>query len=196
MQRNRKYQNRNSMMKPIYLFLATGFQETEAIAPVTVCRKAGLVIKTVSITGNLMVESALGVTVKADMLFEEADFSDAAMLVMPGGMPGSTNLSDYAPLQEVIMQHYKAGTPLAAICAAPLVYGRLGLLRGVKATCYPGCEDEQWGAIIIDKAAVTDGQFITGHGPGAALDFGYAIVDYIAGPEVVKQVKAGMVWPY
>ena len=183
-------------MKPIYLFLATGFQETEAIAPGTVCRKAGLTIKTVSITGNLLVESALGVTVKADMLFEEADFSDATMLVMPGGMPGSTNLSEYAPLQEVIMQHYKADSPLAAICAAPLVYGRLGLLRGVKATCYPGCEDAQWGAIITDQAAVTDGQFITGHGPGAALDFGYAIVDYLLGPEACEKVKAGMVWPY
>jgi 4-methyl-5(b-hydroxyethyl)-thiazole monophosphate biosynthesis len=70
------------------------------------------------------------------------------------------------------------------------------LLRGVKATCYPGCEDEQWGAIITDKAAVTDGQFITGHGPGAALDFGYAIVDYLLGPEACEKVKAGMVWPY
>ena len=176
------------MVKKIYLFLATGFQETEAIAPVTVCRKAGLDITTVSITGNLWVESALGVTVQADMLFEEGDFSDATMLVMPGGMPGSTNLYDFAPLRELIMQHYKAGKALAAICAAPLC--------GVKATCYPGCEDAQWGAIITDKAAVTDGQFVTGHGPGAALDFGYAIVDYLAGPEAVKQVKAGMVWPY
>ena len=183
-------------MKTIYLFLAEGFQETEAIAPVTVCRKAGLTIKTVSITGKRFVESAMGVTVQADMLFEESDFNDAAMLVMPGGMPGSTNLYDFAPLRELIMQHYEAGKPLAAICAAPLIYGRMGLLRGVKATCYPGCEDEAWGAIITDKAAVTDGQFITGHGPGAALDFGYAIVDYLAGPEVVNQVKAGMVWPY
>ena len=183
-------------MKPIFLFLATGFQETEAIAPITVCRKAGLLIKTVSVTGNMFVESAMGVTVKADMLFEEADFSNAAMLVMPGGMPGSTNLYDFAPLRELIMQHYEAGKPLAAICAAPLVYGRMGLLRGVKATCYPGCEDEQWGAIISDGAVVTDGQFITGHGPGAALDFGYAIVDYLAGPEAVKRVKEGMVWPY
>ena len=85
------------MVKKIYLFLATGFQETEAIAPVTVCRKAGLDITTVSITGDLLVESALGVTVQADMLFEEGDFSDATMLVMPGGMPGSTNLYDFAP---------------------------------------------------------------------------------------------------
>lgn len=184
------------MVKKIYLFLATGFQETEAIAPVTVCRKAGLDITTVSITGNLWVESALGVTVQADMLFEEGNFDDATMLVMPGGMPGSTNLYDFAPLRELILQHYNAGKALAAICAAPLIYGRMGLLKGVNATCYPGCEDDQWGAVISDKAAVTDGQFVTGHGPGAALDFGYAIVDYLAGPEAVKKVKAGMVWPY
>lgn len=184
------------MVKKIYLFLATGFQETEAIAPVTVCRKAGLDITTVSITGNLWVESALGVTVQADMLFEEGNFDDATMLVMPGGMPGSTNLYDFAPLRELILQHYNAGKALAAICAAPLIYGRMGLLKGVNATCYPGCEDDQWGAVISDKAAVIDGQFVTGHGPGAALDFGYAIVDYLAGPEAVKKVKAGMVWPY
>lgn len=183
-------------MKKIYLFLATGFQETEAIAPITVCRRAGLDIQTVSITGNLLVKSALGVTIQADRLFEDGGFSDADMLVMPGGMPGSTNLSDFQPLNELIMRHYKVHKPLAAICAAPLVYGRLGLLKGVKATCYPGCENELPGAIIQNQPAVTDGLFVTGHGPGAALDFGYAIVDYLLGPEVVAEVKKGMVWPY
>jgi len=183
-------------MKKIFLFLATGFQETEAIAPVTICRRAGIDIKTVSITGNILIESALGVTVKADMLFDEANLDEADMLVMPGGMPGSTNLSDFLPLKEAIMRHYQRGKTLAAICAAPLIYGRLGLMKGIQATCYPGFEGELTGAVTTGGTIEVDGQFITGHGPGAALDFGYAIVEYLLGSEVVKEVKEGMVWPY
>lgn len=184
-------------MKKVYLFLADGFQETEAIASVTICRRTEEIdIKTVSITGYYMVESASGVTVRADKLMEECDFGDADMLVMPGGMPGSANLRDCKPLQDVIMNHYKAGKALAAICAAPIVYGNLGILRGMNATCYPGFESQLTGAIATGKTVEVDGQFITGHGPGASLDFGYAIVEYLLGKETVRQVKESMVWPY
>lgn len=183
-------------MKRVYLFLATGFQETEAIATVTICRRTDINITTVSITGNNMVDSASGVTIKADKLLQECDFSDADMLVMPGGMPGSTNLRDCKPLQDIIMKHYKAGKALAAICAAPIVYGNLGILRGMNVTCYPGFESQLTGAIPTGKTVEVDGQFITGHGPGASLDFGYAIVEYLLGKATVKQVKENMVWPY
>ncbi len=184
-------------MKKVYLFLATGFQETEAIASVTVCRRTDAIdIKTVSITGSELVESASGVTVKADMLMEEGGFSDADMLVMPGGMPGSTSLRDCKPLQDIIVNHYKAGKALAAICAAPIVYGHLGILRGMNATCYPGFESQLTGAIPTGKTVEVDGQFITGHGPGASLDFGYALVEYLLGKEAVGSVKESMVWPY
>ena len=183
------------MVKPIYLFLATGFQETEAIAPVTVCRKAGLLIKTVSITGQLWVESAMGVTVKADMLFEEADFSDAAMLVMPGGMPGSTNLSDYAPLQEVIMQHYKAGTPLAAICAAPSILGHKGLLQGRKAIAYPGFETQLAGAEISEHSVEQSDFIITAQGAGAALPFGLKLTEVLTSSENAKKLADAVCYP-
>ncbi|MCQ2094301.1 MAG: DJ-1/PfpI family protein [Bacteroidaceae bacterium] len=179
----------------VYFFLATGFQETEAIAPLTICRRTELEVITVSVTGNLLVESALGVTVKADVLFEDIkDFSDATMLVMPGGMPGSTNLRDCRKLDPVIRDHFAAGKPLAAICAAPIVYGSKGLLKGRRATCYPGNEGELEGATYTGAQVEIDGQFITGKGPGSSLRFGYAIVEYLLGKETVDAVKKQMMY--
>ena len=178
----------------VYIFLATGFQETEFMAPVTICRRTSLKVQTVSITGDLFVESASGVTIKADVLFEDVDFDDATMLVMPGGMPGSANLRDSVKLDKVIRRHYAAGKPLAAICAAPIVYGSKGLLSGRRATCYPGCEGELEGAIYTGAPVEVDGQFITSKGPGTSLKFGYAIVEYLLGKDVVEQVKASMMY--
>lgn len=178
----------------VYIFLATGFQETEMIAPLTICRRTALNTVTVSITGDLFVQSASGVTIKADALFEDIDYSDATMLVMPGGMPGSTNLRDCKKLDAVIRAHYAAGKPLAAICAAPIVYGSKGLLRGVRATCYPGNEGELEGAVYTGAPVEVDGQFITSKGPGTSLMFGYAIVEYLLGKAVADQVKSTMMY--
>ncbi len=178
----------------VYFFLATGFQETEFMAPLTICRRTSLNVQSVSITGNLLVESASGVTVKADALIEDIDFSDAAMLVMPGGMPGSTNLRDSEVLDGVIRRHYASGKPLAAICAAPIVYGSKGLLSGHRATCYPGNEDELVGATYTGAQVEVDGQFITSKGPGTSLKFGYAIIEYLLGKEVADGVKAKMMY--
>ena len=122
----------------IYVFLATGFEEVEAVAPIDVCRRAGLEVTTVSITNELTVMGAHGVGFVADTLFADNDYSDADMLFLPGGMPGSTNLDAHEGLRQVILAHNKAGKALAAICAAPLVFGNLGLSKGKKMTCYPG----------------------------------------------------------
>ena len=135
-----------NLMNTIYLFLATGFEEVEALGIVDACRRGGLTLKTVSVTGNLLVESSHGVKIQADALFEDCSFDDADMLVLPGGMPGSTNLKEHEGLRTVILKHYEAGKPLAAICAAPMVYGSLGLLKGKKATCYPGFDKYLEGA--------------------------------------------------
>ena len=178
----------------VYIFLATGFQETEFMAPLTICRRTSLNVLSVSVTGDLFVQSASGVTIKADVLFEDVDFSDAAMLVMPGGMPGSTNLRDCEKLDFVIRQHNAAGKPLAAICAAPIVYGSKGLLKGKRATCYPGNEGELEGAICTGAQVEVDGQFITGKGPGSSLKFGYAIVEYLLGKNVAEEVKRTMMY--
>lgn len=181
-------------MKKVYLFLADGFQETEAIAVVTICRRTTIDLKMVSVTGDMMVKSSEGVMVVADVLFEDCDFSDADMLVMPGGIPGATTLRDCDKLDVVIRKHYEAKKPLAAICAAPIVYGSKGLLKGVRATCYPGNEGELIGAICTGNAVEVDGQFITSKGPGTTLQFGYAIIEYLFGSEVTAQVKQGMMW--
>ena len=126
-------------MKSSYLFLAPGFEEVEALTPVDVMRRAGIDVKTVSVTASRDVEGAHGVTVKADMTFDEADFSDCDWLVLPGGMPGATNLYECKPLCSLLLKHNAEGGHIAAICASPaVVLGGLGLLDGKEATCYPG----------------------------------------------------------
>lgn len=133
-------------MKTIYVFLAEGFEEVEALTPVDVLRRAGLPVKTVSVTGVLTVNGAHGVPVVADMVFEEVKEGDAEMIVLPGGLPGATNLDAHEGLGKLIMTFAEAGRPLSAICAAPLVYGKRGLLKGKKVTCYPGFEKYLEGA--------------------------------------------------
>ena len=176
----------------IYLFLATGFEECEALGIVDTCRRAGLEVNIVSITGELVVRSAHGVGICAATLFEENDYTNATMLALPGGIPGATNLYAYAPLRELLIEHAKAGKALAAICAAPLVLGLLGLLKGKKATCYPGFEDKLIGATPTGKMVEVDGNILTGKGPAAAYFLGYAIIEHFKGHEVAKQVADGM----
>ena len=176
----------------IYEFLATGFEDIEALAPLDIIRRAGLEIKTVSITGEKIVYSAHGVGIEADALMEEVDLGAADMLLLPGGLPGSTNLDACAPLRQAILAHHVQGKPLAAICAAPMVYGHLGILQGVKATCYPGFETYLQGAEYTAALVEKDGNFITAKGPGAALEFAFAIVEKYCGAQMVHELKHGM----
>ena len=178
----------------IYVFLATGFEEVEALAPIDVCRRAGLEVKTVSITDDLAVVGAHGVPVVADSLFDDNDYSDADMLFLPGGMPGSTNLDAHEGLRQVILAHNKAGKALAAICAAPLVYGNLGLAQGKKMTCYPGFEKFLAGATYTAALVERDGLMFTGKGPAAALALGYMIVEHFCGKDVADQLRQGMMY--
>lgn len=178
----------------IYSFLATGFEDIEALAVIDIIRRAGLELETVSITGDKVVTSAHGVGFVADRLMEEVDCSRAEMLILPGGMPGATNLDACEPLRKAILAHHAAGKMLAAICAAPLVYGHLGLLKGVKATCYPGFETELTGATYTAQIVEKDGQFITGRGPAAAFELGYAIVDHILGDGAADGLREGMMY--
>ena len=138
-------------MNPIYLFFAEGTEEVEALAVVDIVRRAGLPIQIVSVTGDLLVKSSHDVHIKADVLFEDADLENASLFVLPGGLPGAYNLYEHAGLRKAIQKRYDAGEPLAAICAAPLVYGRMGLLKGLKATCYPGFDKELEGAEYTGK---------------------------------------------
>ncbi|MGL5957390.1 MAG: DJ-1 family glyoxalase III [Phocaeicola sp.] len=182
-------------MKTVYLFLAEGFEEIEAISPIDIMRRAGINVKTVSIQSSKEVCGANGITVTADCLFDEIDAEAAAMLVLPGGMPGATNLDAHDGLSELILKYAQAGKPLAAICAAPLVFGKRGLLKGKRATCYPSFETYLEGATYTAALVEKDGLFITGKGPGAAFAFAFAIVEMLCGIETVDQLKAGMMMP-
>ncbi|MDD4516827.1 DJ-1 family glyoxalase III [Massilibacteroides sp.] len=179
-------------MKKAFVFLATGFEETEAIGTVDVLRRGGIEAVTVSITGAKQVSGAHGVDVVADVLFTEADFSEADVLILPGGMPGSNNLNAFEPLKELLLEQYRKEKAIAAICAAPLVFGGLGLLKNRKATCYPSFEPKLIGATITDEAVVADGNVITGKGPGLVFDFALAIVAHLKGEAVAEEVAAGL----
>ena len=179
-------------MKKVYLFLADGFETVEALAPVDVMRRAGLDVVTVSIMERREVVSAQNVTVVADALYEEVAFDDASALVLPGGGVGTDNLSAHGPLREALVAAHERGLLVAAICAAPMVLGRIGILQGRKATCYPGCEGDLFGAEYTVAAVQEDGNIITGCGPGVSFDFGFAIVERLCGAGTVATLRSQM----
>lgn len=180
------------MMKTIFVFLADGFEEIEAITPIDVLRRAGLNVQTVSVMDKQTVSGAHGIPVVADKMFANIHLEDAEMLLLPGGLPGATNLDAHQGLSNMIMAFASEEKPLSAICAAPLVFGNRGLLQGKKATCYPGFESYLTGAEYTAALVETDGNFITAKGPGAAMDFAFAIVEKYCGIEKVNELKSGM----
>lgn len=172
--------------------MADGFETVEALAPVDVMRRAGLQVTTVSIMGRSNVVSAQNVTVVADVLFEDVVFDDASALVLPGGGVGTDNLSAHEPLRALLVDACSRGMLVAAICAAPMVFGRIGILKGKKATCYPGCEGDLFDAEYTAAAIEQDGNIITACGPGASFDFGFAIVERFCGAGVVETLRSQM----
>ncbi len=180
-------------MNESFVFLADGFEEIEALSVIDIMRRAEIPVKTISITDSLQVKGAHGVIVTADLLFNNTMFTGAQWLILPGGMPGAQNLVEFAPLCTLLKEHNANGGLIGAICAAPaVVLGRLGLLEGHSATCYPGFEADLNGARHIDEPVVASGNIITGQGPGFAMDFGFAIVKKTLGELAAEKVAAGM----
>ena len=177
----------------IYVFLANGFEEVEALIPVDVLRRAGKDVLTVSINETKEVTAAHGVTVIADTLFGDNDYSDAELLFLPGGLPGSQYLADHEALGQVLTERNEKGGLIAAICAAPaLVLGKLGIVDGKNATCYPGCEDQMAKANYTGELVTVDGNIVTGEGPAAAFPFAYTLTAMLAGEETAAALAEGM----
>jgi 4-methyl-5(b-hydroxyethyl)-thiazole monophosphate biosynthesis len=179
-------------MKKVFVFLADGFEETEAIATIDVLRRGGVETVSVSVSGTNSVTGAHQMKVTADRIFSETDFSDGAMLVLPGGMPGAKHLNEHAGLKTLLKEYADRGKKIAAICAAPLVLGGLNLLQGKRATVYPGYESSLKGATVETCPVVKDGNIITGKGPGFALQFGLALVEALQGKEKANEVANGL----
>ena len=175
----------------IYMFLAQGFEETEALAPLDILRRAGLEVKTVGIGGDL-ITGAHGITVKADMtdvLFRD---SKPDMVILPGGMPGTKNLDASPIVEKALDAAYRADAFIAAICAAPMVLGKRGLLNQKRAICYPGFEKFLDGAFLADRRVVRDGKIITAAGMGVAVQFGLELVRALRDDETAENIRAAI----
>lgn len=181
----------------VYVHLATGFEEVEALTVVDVLRRGGIEVQTVSITGEKMVTGTHDIAVQADILYEEAQYEQCEMIVLPGGLPGSDHLNEH----EGIAKHVKCfaenpgdGKKLAAICAAPMVLGTCGVLEGKKATVYPGREATLVGATATGENVTVDGNIITGMGPAIAMEFALAIVKSLKGEGAAESLAKDLLF--
>lgn len=183
-------------MAKIYVFLADGCEEIEALTPVDLLRRAGNEVCTVSVMGRQTVCGSHGIAIGADAILEEASLADGDLFVLPGGMPGTKHLLENQTLAALLKQKYGEGKRLAAICAAPWVLGNLGMLQGRRAVCYPGMEEHLTGATALSVPVVTDGPVTTARGVGAAIDFALELIRMLNGEEKAVAVKEEVVYPY
>lgn len=180
-------------MKKSFIFLADGFEEVEALTSVDVMRRAGMPVVTVSINPGCEVVGAHGVTVVADSVFEDNDYSEAEWLVLPGGIPGAPNLADHEALCDLLMSHEENGGKVAAICASPaVVLAPMGMLQDRQAVCYPGMEDGIEGVRWQKAPVAVDGNVVTGNGPAAAAPFALTLVAESLGRDKAVEVANGM----
>ncbi|MBE6787388.1 MAG: DJ-1/PfpI family protein [Ruminococcaceae bacterium] len=175
----------------IYIFLANGFEETEALVPLDILRRAKVEVKTVGIGGKTIVGSH-GISVNCDTVSKDLSFNDLKGIVLPGGLPGATNIEADSTVQNAIAYCAKNGLLISAICAAPQILGHKDLLNGKNAVCFPGFEKELKGAKIQNQKVVRDGNFITAWGAGAAFEFGFEILCYLTNSDTAKSMRESM----
>lgn len=183
-----------NILKNIAIHLATGFEETEAITVIDILRRAKLNVTTVSITGENVVEGAHGIKVTADKLFEEINYEEFHMIVLPGGMPGTTNLDNHIELKKRVIEFDLDSKWIGAICAAPSIIGKLGLLEDKEAVCYPGFEEKLFNAKISDKTTVVSDNFITSKGLGSTIEFSLAIVENLINKETAEKIAKAIIY--
>lgn len=181
-------------MGKIAVFFAAGYEEIEALTVVDICRRLGLSIDMVSVTGEDIVAGSHGIAVKMDKLITQANFEEYDMLVLPGGMPGTKNLEACEPLMAQIDAFYQAGKYIGAICAAPSIFGHRGILKGRRACSYPSSESQLEGAQVTVGPVEIDGNVVTSRGMGTAIDFGLAIGGLFCGQEKADKLAEGIVY--
>ena len=178
-------------MAKVYILFADGVEEIEGLTPVDVLRRGKVDVCTVSIMGRKQINGSHGICFDADVLFEETDFSDGDMIVLPGGLKGTNNLMAHAGVKEQLFKYFEGGRYVCAICAAPSVLGAYGLLKGRKAVCYPGFEDKLEGAEVITGAKVVqDGNVVTSRGMGTAMDFALKLLEIATDKETSDRISA------
>lgn len=181
----------------IYVMLAPGFEEIEAVTPVDILRRAGLEVQIVAVQADsqtMSVEGAHSLSILCDLSIQEADLMTAELLVLPGGMPGTSNLEKDEHLRRSLAFRMENNLPVAAICAAPSILGNLGLLKGRKATCYPGLEENLVGATSLSDPVVVDDKLVTSKGPGTAMAFSLALVELLKGPKAAESIASAMLY--
>lgn len=180
-------------MKKIAVHLAEGFEEIEAISIIDVLRRAKIKTTVVSVTKNLEVTGSHEIKIVADKLFNDVNYELIDMIVLPGGMPGASNLDEHPGLREQILIFHESKKMLGAICAAPLVFGNLGILKNKKATCYPGFENQLHGAIATGENIEVADNIITAKGAGVAIKFALKIVEILKGKNLADELAVKMI---
>lgn len=181
-------------MSKVYVFLADGFEEIEGLTVVDILRRAGIETEMVSVTGNKKITGSHGIEIGADVLFEDADYTQASVYVLPGGMPGTKRLAAHEGLKKLLLGAEDAGIKTAAICAAPSVLGGLGLLKGHRAACHPGFEETLTGAEVTKEPVEVSGNVTTSRGMGTAIPFALALVAQLTDRETADKLGAGIIW--
>lgn len=175
----------------IYILLADGFEELEAIAPIDILKRSKINVKTVSVNGISAIGS-LGTEIKCDTTIDKIEKNEIAGIILPGGMPGTKNLSESLEIRDIINYCTKRKILIAAICAAPSILGEMGILENKEACCYPGFEQSLKGAKISSNSVCVCDNIITAKGPGAAVNFAFKILEYVKGKAAVKIVRNSM----
>ena len=183
-------------MAKVYEFLTNGNEEVEALVPVDVLRRSGAEVVLVSTTGEREVVSAHGVKIVADCLLEDTDTSDADLLMIPGGMPGSEILCNNDDVRAAIARQYDAGKLVSAICAGPMIFGALGISDGKRMTCYPGFEPLLAGATYTGDLVTVDGNVVTGKGPGASFAYAFTLCELLFGKTTADALREGMIYTF
>jgi len=179
----------------IFEFLADGFEEIEALCPIDVIRRAGLEIKTVAVGGknDKKITGSHGICVNAELSLSDAvllsEKEKIDMIILPGGMPGAKNLDENPIVESFLNRAYTDGAYIASICAAPMIPGKRGMLRGRRAVCYPGFEEYLLGAQLSEKKVAVDGRIITAKAAGCAVDFGLTLLQHLKGLDEANRVK-------